>query len=618
MSNSMYRRSIGYRNAAALLLAVTVGLAGVKTYYSWQKTDLYAKAVQEQANGQELKAEELFRKARANTMIEYKNNEIDAALNALGPVTDLKRQLQSIVEDVQAASQVNDVSSLLSSYETFHKLKKQYAAMDEAAQKRFAEAETAYQAEEQLNGAFANVKTALLGNLEAATAKKTSLADNTVAFLVRIPAVYFKDERTKKQELSNRLKAYDQARMDSVFKKQPFAEVIQEAAASRKFYAENGIQADWLVTMVEAYAQNTLAALLKNNDLKGFIANAKTYQAVKDWADSRSKVNVYIQSTINAQYARAEQLATAKKYEEAIELYGVLAAYKDTSKEIAAVEQRRLEGDPLQLLRKAMGGDGVKLANVVSAKALWGAKQAAVGIADNKTLVVARLMPDQKVNALEARLDGSLTVKSVKVAEKLGGQDQPALLVEAASKARKARFIVFGYDAKSGELRELLDVEADTLAQDKARPGTAIVDNPAGGTAGSGDKDKEDKAVFEYKNGKYERTNAKPAGDKAADIALADLPKQKTGTVVRFQATIKSVDGNTAVIALGNDEIVQLSGSFKFKTGPAVITGTYAEKGKITANNQTVAVHKINVTEWTPGEASPAPTGDVKNRKPQP
>lgn len=604
MANSMYRRSKRNRNAAALLLAVMLGLAGFKSYYSWQKTDLYARAVKEQADGQELKAEGLFYEAQGNSMIQYKNKEIEEALNALRPVTELKRELLSMAGDVQAASSVNDVPSLVRVYESFQSMKADYAKKDEASQKRFADAEALYRVGEQLNESFSKVKTALLGNLETSTAKKTTVTDNTIAYLLQIPAVYFKDEKTKKQELNERLKAYDQARMDTLFKKKSFAEVVDEAAGIRKFYTSHNVQAEWFVPMVETYAQNTLAALLKNNDLKSFIEHARTYQGAKEFADSRSKVNTYIQTTLKGQITRAEQLTAAKKFEEAIELYGVLNAYRDTGKEVAAVEQRWLETDPLQLLRKATNGN-VKFANVLSSKALWGSKQAAIGIMDSKSIVVARLMPDQKIDKIEAALDSQLTVKSMQISEQINVQNQPALLIEAASKSRKARFIAYAYDPKSAELRKVLDVEADSLVQDKTRPGMLIVDHPAGEEA-------EDKAFYEYRNGQYVMVSVKPA---VAEILLTDLPKQKAGTVVRFQTSIMSVDGNTAVVAL-NDDFVLLSGSVRFKTGPAVITGTYVEKGKINTNNQTVAKYKINVTELDQGE--PAQPDNSKNRKTQP
>ncbi|MFE5323552.1 hypothetical protein ACFQ88_33205 [Paenibacillus sp. NPDC056579] len=606
MANSMYSRSKHYRNASALLLAVMLGLAGFKGYYSWEKTDLYAKAMKELADGRELEAEKLFHDARGNSMIQYKDQEIDEALEKLQPVTELKRELLSMAGDLQNAAAVNDVPSLVKVYESFQTMKTSIAKQDEAAKKRLADAEAIYHVEEQLTTAFSNVKAALLGNLEAAAAKKTNVTDSTVAYLLQIPAVYFKDEKTKKAELNERLKAYDQARMDTLFKKKSFAEVVDEAAGIRKFYTASGVQAEWFVPMVETYAQNTLAGLLKNNDMKTFIDHAKKYQGVKEFADSRSKVNTYIQTTLKGQFTRAEQLTAAKKFEEAIELYGVLNAYRDTSKEVAAVEQRWLEADPLQLLRKVTDSS-VKLANVLGAKALWGSKQAAVGIADGKSIIVARLLPDQKVDKIEAGLDGSLTVKSMQVSEQLSVQNQPVLLIEAASKTRKTRFIVYVYDAKSADLRKALDVEADSLTQDKSRSGMLVADNPAGERAG-------EKAYYEYRNGQYVTVDIKP---EAEDIVLTELPKQKTGAVVRFQASIMSAEGNTAIVAL-NDDFVLLSGSFRFKTGPAVITGTLVEKGRANTNNgQSSVTYKIIVTGLDQGqsESPPASTPQPDNSK---
>ncbi|WP_282939658.1 hypothetical protein [Paenibacillus sp. RC67] len=595
MSHSMYHRSIRYLCAASLLLVIMLCLAGFKSYASWMKMDLYAQASKEQAAGHELEAEALYQKARSNTMISYKNHEIDAALDELRPATELKRGLIAIVSDIKAAVQVNDVPTLLRAYDSFQSVKADYSSQDETAQKRFSDAEASYQVEKQLADAFTNVKDGLLKSLETTASKKAFDNDNAIAYLAQIPAVYYKDEKTKKQSLATRLKAYDQARVESVFQKKSFGEAVDEAARIRKFYTANSIQAEWLAPIIETNVQNSLAALLKKNDIKTFIENSQKVLNVKELADSRTKISTYVQSSMKGQFTRAEQLTSSKKFAEAIELYTVLNSYKDTSKEIRDTETRWLQADPSQLLHKATDAN-VKLTNVVSAKGLWGSQLAAAGIADNQSLVLARLMPDQKINQSATAIDGKLNIKTITLTDEFTMRGLPTLLIEAESKQRKARFIV--YEAQSADLHKLLDIEADGLTQE--RPGILAVDNVAGEPSGQ-------KTYYEYKDGQYVVSKMKTD---VTDITLTDLPKQKTGTVVRFPCTIMSVDGDTAVVLLNNDYVL-LTGSMKFRPGPATITGTYVDKSRVSVGaSQTATAYKISVAALSSSE--PAQTTDNK------
>lgn len=597
MRHSMYQRSTRYLYASSLLLVLMLGLAGFKSYASWMKMDLYAQASKEQAAGRELEAEALYQKARSNTMINYKNHEIDAALDVLRPATELKRGLIGIASDIKSAVQVNDVPTLLRAYDSFQSIKKDYSSQEETAQKRFADAEAEYQVEKQLTEAFTNVKDGLLKSLETAVSKKSFDNDNAIAYLAQIPAVYYKDEKTKKQVLATRLKAYDQARIESVFQKKSFGEAVDEAARIRKFYTSNSIQAEWLTALIETNVQNSLAAVLKKNDITAFIENSQKVLNAKDLADSRAKLSTYVQNSLKGQFTRAEQLVTAKKFAEAIELYTVLNNYKDTSKEIRDTELRWLQSDPSQLLHKAIDANA-KLTNVVSAKGLWGSQFAAAGIADNQSLVLARLMPDQKINQSAAAIDGKLSIKSMTLSDQFTTRGLPVVLVEAESKQRKARYIV--YEAQSAELRKLLDIEADSLVQE--RPGLLTADNAAGETTGQ-------KTAYEYKDGQYVVAKMKT---EAVEITLNDLPKLKIGSVVRFSCTIMSVDGDTAFVQLNNDYVL-LTGSMKLKPGPATITGTYVDKSRVSVGaSQTATAYKITVSALSSGISGEAAPTDNK------
>ncbi|SFL67131.1 hypothetical protein SAMN03159341_108154 [Paenibacillus sp. 1_12] len=589
MASFMYKRSKRSRDAAVIVLAAALCLAGYKGYISWQKTELYAKGVQLQAAGNELAAQQAYSKAQQIRMIDYKEQETAAALTALNPAAALKGWFTSLSADLKAAENVNDITLLLKTYTTYQAKATELAGLNEASQKRFAEMSASEQMDERFTNAFAYAKQLLIKSLESDISKKTFNGDNAIAYLLQLPAAYFKDENTKKLELNKLLERYDQARLDASFKTKTVGEVLKEVAGIRKFYDAYHVEAAWLQPKLETYAQSTLAKQEKN-DLKGFIANVLLFQSSKELGGPSSKTNTYIQTTIRKQFERAEQLASTQKFADAIALYKVLNEYKDTDKEVSELEQRWLEADPLQLLRKAAGTE-LAFTNVISNKGQAGAKLTAVGVLDNKTLVLARLLPDQKIETSKTAIDQGVTIKSIQWSDRIGAKkDISSLLLEAASKTRKARYIA--YEVNAPELFKVLDVEADKLDYDPT--GALLIDNPTGEGAGQ-------KAVYEYRNGRYAFVRAivdtKPGGA-ALDIPLTEMTLHKNEKI-RFQGTITSVDDNKAMIQLNNGYVL-LTGNVRFKQGPVTITGIYTGSEEVKKTPAPVTEYKVTVLELTP------------------
>ncbi|MCU6790738.1 hypothetical protein OB236_01240 [Paenibacillus sp. WQ 127069] len=589
MASFMYKRSKRTRNAAAIVLAAVLCLTGYKGYISWQKTDLYAKGVELQAAGNELEAQQAYSKAQQIRIIDYKETETAAALASLNPAAALKSWFTSLSTDLKAAENVNDITLLLKTYNTYQTKASEIAALDEASQKRFAEMSASEQMEERFNNAFAYAKQLLVKSLESDISKKTFNGDNNIAYLLQLPAAYYKDENTKKLELNKLLERYDQARLDTSSKTKSIGEVLKEVAGIRKFYDTNHVEAAWLQPKLESYAQATLSKLEKN-DLKGFIAAALLFQTSSELGGPSSKINTYIQTTIRKQFERAEQLATTQKFADAVALYKVLNEYKDTNKEVSELDQRWLEADPQQLLRKAAGTE-LTFTNVISNKGQAGAKLTAVGVLDNKTLVLARLLADQKIEMSRTAIDQGITVKSIQWSDQIGKKKEiSSLLIEAASKTRKVRYLA--YEVNTPELFKVLDVEADKIDYDPT--GAIIMDNPTGDGAGQ-------KAVYEYRNGRYAfvKTMADTKlGGAPLDIPLTEMISHKNEKI-RFQGTITSVDDNHAMIQLNNGYVL-LTGNVRFKKGPTTITGIYTGSEEVKKTPAPVTEYRVTVLELAP------------------
>jgi hypothetical protein len=214
----MYKRSKRYRNASAIVLVAVLCLAGYKGYFSWQKTVLYAKGVELQSAGNELEAQQAYTQAQQIRIIDYKEQETIAALNLLNPAAALKLFFTSLTEDTKAAQAVNDITLLLKSYEAYQAKAKEIAVKDEASQKRFAEMSASEQIEERFNEAFTNAKVYLTKSLETDISTRKFDGNNEIVYLTQVPAVYYKDEKRKSDEINKLLERYDQARLDVSFK----------------------------------------------------------------------------------------------------------------------------------------------------------------------------------------------------------------------------------------------------------------------------------------------------------------------------------------------------------------------------------------------------------------
>ncbi|MBV6713614.1 hypothetical protein [Paenibacillus chitinolyticus] len=587
MLGSTYHRSIRYRNGAILLLVLMLGLAGYKGYSVWHKTDLYARAAAEQAAGRDVEAENLYMLARDISTFDYKNDEIGAALSALRPVTELKRLFASLASEIAVTNGGSqEQARLLQAYAAYQAKKTEVAAADESAKKRFGELTDAYKLDEQFAAALAGAKKSLTALLQQGNGASAKEGESAMSLLLQLPASVYKDEKTKRKDLNALFQKYDTARLQTIFNQKSFEEALGEIVRIRQFYSERKVEAVWVLPKAETYVQSTLTRLLDANDVPGFLTHAKTFQNLKELSGSSSKVNAFIQSSLRKQTAKAEQLASAGKFADAIALYKVLGDYKDTGKEIRQTEIRWMTAEPGVLLAKAK--DNVRFVQTAGAKGLWGSEAIAAGVTDRGTLVTARLQADGSVLSTEGEIGGGLAVKAVSFADGLGAGKLPVVMLESQSRTRNARYTAYEVDASG--LNVLLDVEADGYKLQSA--GVLLIRNPAGAGGGA-------EAVYKLQGKQYalaEVPQQLPDPSlEAKDIQPSELPQQQAETVVRLPLAITRTGSGTAVAEM-DGLYVLLTGKFSWKPGNAVVTGTYTGETKILQGDRSVQAYKINVS----------------------
>ncbi|WP_068776294.1 hypothetical protein [Paenibacillus sp. FJAT-26967] len=627
MLGSTYRRAIRYRNAAAFVLAAMIFLAGYKSYAVWQKVSFYGKAAAEQAAGRDIEAEDWYSRAQGISSFDYKETEIDAALAALRPVTELKRLMNSLSSDLsQTAGGSQDFGRLIQAYATYQAKKSEISTQDENAKQKFAELSAAYKLDEQFTAALAQARQVLVKNLQEAMSAQSFDNDEAITYLLQLPASAYKDEKTKKKELNALFQKYDTARLEYWFKEKPFNEVIQEGVRLRQFYTERSLEAAWVLPKLEVYIQSALTKLLNAGDIETFITYAKLYQGTKEIAGASSKVNTFIQTSIRKQTARAEQLASSGKFQEAADLYKKLGEYRDTSKEIRELELKWMTSSPELILNKAV--ENAKFTHTAGGKGLWGAEYAAVGLTESGKLVFVRLMSDQSLARTEADIGEGLSVTNIRIADELGMNKLPVVQVESESSTRKARYTVYE-QTKGSQLHILLDMEADGYTV--ASPGVLRVSNPSGEGAGR-------EVLYLYSKGKYsldagsltdhteepqepadgssepggsqdgsqgssDSGEEVPAPDSAGayqEIDAAELSRQQPGTAVRLSVQISQVRSGTA-LAEYEGYFIQLTGKYTWKPGKTIlVTGKYKGKSEISQGDKRYPAYTVEVSGVQP------------------
>ncbi|WP_426451377.1 hypothetical protein ACP26L_04505 [Paenibacillus sp. S-38] len=647
--------------AIFLLFAATLA-AAAKLYYVREHLSLLTQARTAQSAGDLLTAEELYNRALAvpGAFGEHRG-EIDAALLALQPVTQAKRVTAELAAEVEAASAAGDVPALLQAHERYRGAQSAAAKAGEDAKQRFAEASQAAGVEAKLAEAYAAARKRAAQQLEAAVAAKgepgadgVKAAAIAAADLLRLPAAVYGSEAAKRKEANALLQRYDNARIDAAAKTQELGAVLQLGESMRSWYAAVPWEAPWLATKLDKYALTELTALEKK-DLPTFLAAGKAVQAHAALLGSGGgKAGAYAEAAVKRQLARAEQLAAARKYDEALELYRALGSYRDTAKEIAALELRRLEGDPAALLAKA--GVSEKPTLTASGKAADGSAMAAGALAGERPrLVLARLAGGQgggdaetagaagaeaAVRLSEGELPQGLKLRSLGFAGEYSPQGRPLLAAEAVSAERGGHYLLYELQEEGAELELVLDVEADKLTATAKGKLTAVRPLLASGvqeerrnrsdreTRRNTDTDSQPqgevaKGYYEYKNGRYElvhtelaqttvdqgermneevqagrdpeRSAGNPAAEKPLTIQVDQLTDHQ-GELVRFQVTLPADGEGSAVVRAGNRTLL-LKGLSTYEGGSSLITGTYTGEEEVQVNGGRVKAYAVKVTE---------------------
>ncbi|WP_141333941.1 hypothetical protein [Paenibacillus sp. tmac-D7] len=502
MKGFTYQRANRVRTAAAVMLAIMLALAGWKTYAALQTVRAYKQAEAHKAAGRLMEAEAQYLKASSVPGFDYRKEEISASLAELQPVVHTMRTVASLSASIAEAAASGSVAGLAKAHADYQEAKQQHAARGAADAERFAQAASEAHLETALADAFSAARKAAEKRL--AGSKPADDTGSAASELILIPAAYYGGDAAKRKAVNALLQSRDTARLDALARTKPYKEVWKLGEELRISYERLGWEAAWIAPKLEKLALGSLS-IVEKQDLGKFLDAAQQLKSYEAWAGPGSKIDAYVDSVIRNRLVKAAALADSGKYDEAIALYRTIGDYRDTSKELLAVEQRKLANDPQQLLQAA-GAPG-KLAAVTRLKGRDGSAQAAALSETGTRLFFAQLQADGSPGLLETELSPGVKPKSVRYSEPASPGGDKLLLIEGVSAQRKARYVLV--QIGNTGLHPVLDVEADAIMS--GQDGELTVARPLSAVTGASDAGALLRGYYRYEQDHYVLVRAESA-----------------------------------------------------------------------------------------------------------
>lgn len=481
------------RNLLFVLLLLALISVGYKLYYVSLKISTFQQAEEYIKQNNMVLAEQYFTKAEENRTIDYKEERIQEALSLLDPV----RRIRLLKEQAILAGDARDIPLLLDVYNNYQEQKKKYTTWDKEKKDMFNQAKKIYALENSLTTYFAQAKKQFVTQMKDNMNHRKYDEENFLPFYFAIPAEYFGGQNQKKQEIQTQLKEYDLAKFNYLSKHKKFADVIDRTSHTLNLYKEHSINSPWLLAAVDRFGRAVMEENLAGNYIIDFATNAKKYEELKSYFPSGSSTLSYIKKSVKSLLNKAKRYTAQQNFSAAIDLYKKLEIYQDTSKEIAAVERKWDEHEPIRLLQRQFPDKTFSL--VANGKYQRGTKLFIAAISDENKLYYGSLLSDDTLKTMESSLEEGMRPKKLYAQENVRSESLPGIVVEGKSDVRQSLYV--GFEVHESELKQIFAFEADGFYMEST--GVMVVNNPIGDGAGQ-------LAYYRPSDGVYQFSGIKP------------------------------------------------------------------------------------------------------------
>ncbi|ASA25958.1 hypothetical protein [Paenibacillus donghaensis] len=560
------------RNFMIILCILMIVMLGERSLRIAGKIKAVDEADRLYAAGDLISAEEQYRLAAANTSILYMEEKISARLDELSPLSAIRRDLDTLVNQAKIQAQSGDFDGMMLSYESLISLKAKVLKPGDSNHVYELELLAASGISDQLTAYLGQFREQFLAELAQTPADATAEESAAEAKwkLLRIPGDLYGGEAVKQKQLAASFKAHDTAKLKLLAAAGSVAPLLEQAKALTSAYSSHSYDAPWVMDQTEGSYQLLLDKDLKRDTLTAFIEHAAAYRSfILSTGLHSAKVSPFIEKQRVKLMARGERLVRTGDYVRAIQLYAELDLLQDTSAESEAANLAWNVAEPVRLLPG--GEEPGRYGYSISAAGSSGTRVMAAGVDSSGVLYYAAqgdngsvlTLPGEPVPAYEGLRglvwDGRLGAASgvpVVVAESGSGSGRTVFSAYEMRPEGMTRLFSF-----AGDAYELLDDESIQVTN--ADPG--FVEGLDGAAAGSGQT-----ALYRKVSGVYQFAEILQQYTSINAVELESRPFQN----ISLNCEIAE-DSNGRTIGYCDGRYLSLQGQTEGATGNSVISGQY-------------------------------------------
>jgi len=532
-----------------------------------------------------VEAVDWYQKAQSNRTIRYKEELISSRLEELAPITAMKRDLENIADQASRANREQDFDLLMDAYAKLQQVRGHYLAPEEPYSDYYRQMSNNFNISQGFTGYFKNFRTLFLEQLEHNLASSSYNDESFKRNLLRIPAHLFGTEQEWLSELNATFQTYDETKLTRMVTQGLIEPMLSNAASMLAEYKSIKLDAPWVISKADSLMEALLNSDWDKSDNTAFAIHSRQYTSFASSVHSESRLLTYAKGKMDELMRNAKKSVENGNYQEAIDLYTAIGHYQDTKSEISATELAWTIAEPVRILPALT--DGSSYNHVVDGRDKFGSKTYVVATGQNNQLYFGRMNAEESVQVLTSHdLASQDQIRTLSIDPILSVGNNPVIIIEAASEARKARY--YALEVREDNIALLYSIEADSLTIQPDRTIHAV--NPVGEGEGQ-------TAIFVRADDHYQFAGIK---QEILDIS-ADMVSQYPDTLVRFTSTvIYSVSGETLVA--GGNSLILLRGDFSLPAGANVtITGRFEQNAALNIDQQFIELIEEALKEQAEG-----------------
>lgn len=560
------KQAISLRNILIIVCIFLIVLLGRKAFRIEDKIKAVREGDRLYAAGDLIAAENQYRKAADNPAILYKEDQLEARLKELSPITAIGSRLKTLVLTASQQLDTKDFAGFMESYASLLSLKAEYMKPGGAYESYYRQLSADSGISAQLTAGFQQFKSQFLADLAASHNKSGSddSGDSVKWSLLQIPDAFYGGSQAKAKLLAGSFQTHDTVKLKRLAAAGNFDALLDSALSMIGDYTSHSYTAGWVQEQTEVSGTMTLSYALESESYAAFAAHAQSYRTYAASAGlESSKVLSFIDSSLTKLMKSAARLVRSGQYAEAVQLYSQLSGLQDTTEAVAAARLAWNTAEPVRLLPG--GEEQGKYSNVVSVSGRYGARAAVAATDSSGVLHFAELGKDGTVSTRTGEVIPDFgSLRSLAFEDKLPYLSEVPVVV-AASSREDGRTAYTGYQIKPEGMSQLFSFAGNSYTLQPEEDDAILVDNTDMGDGVNGLT-----AVYRLTEGVYQFAGIHQEYPLISAAELELHPFEN----VSLHCNIY-IDSSGRSVANSDGLLIVLQGNIGSVTGLALVSGQF-------------------------------------------